>query len=76
MLSAATIYHSFPLKAVYCFGSSAAVLTYILGYRGFSFVPPSFSFSQVLIYGVLDVISKAVFGLILMSGASTGYEAI
>ena len=31
---------------------------------------------QVLIYGVLDVISKAVFGLILMSGASTGYEAI
>jgi bacteriorhodopsin len=33
-------------------------------------------FGQVLIYGVLDVISKAVFGLILMSGASTGYEAI
>jgi bacteriorhodopsin len=31
---------------------------------------------QVLIYGVLDVISKAVFGLILMSGASTGYEVI
>jgi bacteriorhodopsin len=31
---------------------------------------------QVLIYGVLDIISKAVFGLILMSGASTGYEAI
>ena len=31
---------------------------------------------QVLIYGVLDVISKAVFGLNLMSGASTGYEAI
>jgi len=31
---------------------------------------------EVLIYGVLDVISKAVFGLILMSGASTGYEAI
>ena len=31
---------------------------------------------QVLIYGILDVISKAVFGLILMSGASTGYEAI
>ena len=32
--------------------------------------------AQVLIYGILDVISKAVFGLILMSGASTGYEAI
>ena len=31
---------------------------------------------QVLIYGILDIISKAVFGLILMSGASTGYEAI
>jgi len=32
--------------------------------------------SQVLIYGILDVISKGVFGLILMSGASSGYEAI
>jgi bacteriorhodopsin len=32
---------------------------------------------QVLIYCILDLISKAVFGLILMSGAgTTGYEAI
>ena len=36
----------------------------------------TYYYLQVLIYGVLDVISKAVFGLILMSGASTGYEAI
>jgi hypothetical protein len=35
-----------------------------------------FGGGQVLIYGILDIISKAVFGLILMSGASTGYEAI
>jgi hypothetical protein len=57
-------------KAEYCFGYSAAVFDF------FFFVFPSFSFSQVLNYGFLDVISKAVFGLILMSGASTGYEAI
>jgi hypothetical protein len=31
---------------------------------------------QVLIYCILDLISKAVFGLMLMSGASSGYEAI
>ena len=31
---------------------------------------------QVLIYGILDLIAKCVFGLILMSGASSGYEAI
>jgi bacteriorhodopsin len=31
---------------------------------------------EVLIYGVLDLIAKCVFGLILMSGASSGYEAI
>jgi hypothetical protein len=68
--SAATICHSVPPKADYCFGYSAAVFDFLI------FVFPSFSFSQVLIYGVLDVISKAVFGLILMSGASTGYEAI
>ncbi len=30
----------------------------------------------MLIFAILDVISKAVFGLILMSGANTGYEAI
>jgi len=31
---------------------------------------------EVLIYGILDLIAKCVFGLILMSGASSGYEAI
>jgi len=31
---------------------------------------------EVLIFAILDVISKAIFGLILMSGANTGYEAI
>jgi hypothetical protein len=30
----------------------------------------------VLIYCILDLVSKVVFGLMLMSGASTGYEAI
>lgn len=31
---------------------------------------------QVLIYCVLDMISKGLFGLILMSGAASGYEAL